>query len=71
MYFIKRLINLCGLHFIFYLQQIYVWLDALVNYLTVSGYPNESHDWPPDCHVVGKDILRLVLLQKLLLTDFH
>ncbi|XP_076096792.1 methionine--tRNA ligase, mitochondrial-like isoform X1 [Mytilus galloprovincialis] len=39
-------------------QTIYVWLDALVNYLTVSGYPNESHDWPPDCHVVGKDILR-------------
>lgn len=39
-------------------QTIYVWLDALVNYLTVSDYPDLSHDWPPDCHVVGKDILR-------------
>ena len=40
--------------------QIYVWLDALVNYLTVAGYPN-SYNWTPDCHVVGKDILRLVI----------
>ncbi|KAI1285903.1 Methionine--tRNA ligase, mitochondrial [Halotydeus destructor] len=39
-------------------QTIYVWLDALVNYLTVTGYPNPSHDWPFDCHVVGKDIIK-------------
>lgn len=39
-------------------QTIYVWLDALVNYLTVSGYPGPNHTWPPDCHVIGKDILK-------------
>ncbi|KAI0472115.1 tRNA synthetases class I (M)-domain-containing protein [Xylariaceae sp. FL0804] len=46
-------------------QTIYVWLDALVNYLTAAGYPvwppGEGHakkGWPPDVHVVGKDILR-------------
>ncbi|KAH6939132.1 hypothetical protein HPB50_016104 [Hyalomma asiaticum] len=39
-------------------QTIYVWLDALVNYLTVSGYPDKNHTWPPDCHVIGKDILK-------------
>ena len=38
--------------------QIYVWLDALVNYLTVSGHPAPDHTWPPTEHVVGKDILR-------------
>jgi len=38
--------------------QIYVWLDALTNYLTVAGYPCEPLHWPVDCHVVGKDILR-------------
>jgi methionyl-tRNA synthetase len=42
---------------------IYVWLDALVNYITAIGYPDtESQDftsfWPADLHVVGKDILR-------------
>lgn len=40
---------------------IYVWLDALTNYLTVSGYPWSSTDmgcWPADLHVIGKDILR-------------
>ncbi|EPZ31324.1 Methionyl/Leucyl tRNA synthetase domain-containing protein [Rozella allomycis CSF55] len=37
-------------------QTIYVWLDALINYLTVSGYPNEERlHWPPT-HVIGKDI---------------
>lgn len=45
-------------------QTVYVWLDALVNYLTVAGYPNEntrfSEMWPADVHVVGKDILRCV-----------
>jgi len=38
-------------------QTIYVWLDALVNYLTVSGYPN-SNQWPPDMQICGKDILK-------------
>ncbi|PGH15665.1 methionine-tRNA ligase [Helicocarpus griseus UAMH5409] len=42
-------------------QVIYVWLDALVNYLTYAGYPfppNAKSIWPADVHVVGKDILR-------------
>ncbi|KAI1903066.1 hypothetical protein AGOR_G00023380 [Albula goreensis] len=40
-------------------QTIYVWLDALVNYLTVVGYP-EGHSqwWSAAHHVVGKDILK-------------
>ncbi|KAM9513750.1 methionine--tRNA ligase, mitochondrial isoform 2-T2 [Salvelinus alpinus] len=40
-------------------QTIYVWLDALVNYLTVAGYP-DSHSqwWRAAHHVVGKDILK-------------
>ncbi|KAL5493508.1 hypothetical protein EMCRGX_G014699 [Ephydatia muelleri] len=37
---------------------IYVWLDALFNYLTVSGSPDCPHPWPPTAHIVGKDILR-------------
>ena len=42
---------------------IYVWLDALSNYLTATGFPNEQDKkykkyWPPDLHMVGKDILR-------------
>jgi methionyl-tRNA synthetase len=41
---------------------VYVWLDALVNYITALGYPDEStakfRHWPADLHVVGKDILR-------------
>ena len=43
-------------------QIIYVWLDALVNYLTVAGYADDmekfSKLFPVDVHVVGKDILR-------------
>lgn len=39
-------------------QIIYVWLDALVNYLTVGGYPKSEFTWPVDCHIIGKDILR-------------
>ena len=35
-----------------------MWLDALVNYLTVSGHPLPGHTWPPTEQVVGKDILR-------------
>ena len=38
--------------------QIYVWLDALVNYLTVSGFPKPGHFWPATDHVIGKDILK-------------
>ncbi|KAJ3223558.1 methionyl-tRNA synthetase [Clydaea vesicula] len=42
---------------------IYVWLDALTNYLTVTGYPWIESDelkafWPPDVHIIGKDILK-------------
>lgn len=42
---------------------MYVWLDALVNYLTAIGYPDTDaaeyqRYWPADKHVVGKDILR-------------
>ncbi|KAK3592057.1 hypothetical protein CHS0354_019313 [Potamilus streckersoni] len=39
-------------------QTIYVWLDALVNYLTVAGYPHAGFTWPPNCQIVGKDILK-------------
>ena len=40
---------------------MYVWLDALTNYLTAAGYPDaldERGFWPPALQVVGKDILR-------------
>lgn len=40
---------------------IYVWIDALANYLTVLGYPDKQgwqDYWPADVQVVGKDILR-------------
>ncbi|MCZ6884956.1 MAG: methionine--tRNA ligase, partial [Alphaproteobacteria bacterium] len=42
---------------------MYVWLDALTNYLTAVGYPDSDGDkfktyWPADLHMVGKDILR-------------
>lgn len=43
---------------------IYVWLDALVNYITFVGYdPDNENDefdkyWPADVHIIGKDILR-------------
>nr|XP_060612324.1 methionine--tRNA ligase, mitochondrial [Anolis sagrei ordinatus] len=40
-------------------QTIYVWVDALVNYLTVAGYPEAHHAlWPNAYHIVGKDILK-------------
>ena len=41
-------------------QVMYVWCDALSNYLTGIGYPNKKFDkfWPADVHVVGKDMLR-------------
>ena len=39
---------------------VYVWLDALTNYLTAVGYPDEGYreSWPADVHVIGKDITR-------------
>lgn len=43
-------------------QVMYVWLDALSNYITVIGYPDRPDEyksfWPADIQVVGKDILR-------------
>ncbi|KAK1904403.1 Methionine--tRNA ligase mitochondrial [Dissostichus eleginoides] len=40
-------------------QTIYVWLDALVNYLTVAGYPDKHNQWWNVAHhIVGKDILK-------------
>ncbi|KIX00137.1 methionine-tRNA ligase [Rhinocladiella mackenziei CBS 650.93] len=44
-------------------QTIYVWLDALINYLTMTGYPftdrnDPTNIWPPNCQVIGKDIIR-------------
>lgn len=40
-------------------QTIYVWLNALVNYLTCAGYPKqEMSAWPPALQVIGKDILK-------------
>ncbi|KAL4160730.1 hypothetical protein PRNP1_001292 [Phytophthora ramorum] len=38
---------------------VYVWLDALTNYLTSAGYPgNIDRAWPADYHIVGKDIIK-------------
>lgn len=41
---------------------MYVWIDALTNYISALGYPNTDGDfgkfWPASLHVVGKDILR-------------
>ncbi len=42
---------------------VYVWVDALSNYITALGYQNDRyHDyekyWPADCHIVGKEIVR-------------
>ncbi len=43
-------------------QVMYVWLDALANYITALGYPGQTGDrwayWPADIHMVGKDIAR-------------
>ena len=41
-------------------QVMYVWGDALTNYLTGIGYPDSKYKkfWPADVHVVGKDMLR-------------
>jgi methionyl-tRNA synthetase len=44
-------------------QTIYVWLDALINYLTHTAYPfadgkGDGTAWPPDVQVIGKDITK-------------
>mgnify|MGYP002049765015 CR=1 FL=1 len=39
-------------------QTIYVWIDALCNYLTVAGYPDLRGQWPPTVQILGKDILK-------------
>lgn len=41
-------------------QILYVWCDALTNYLTGIGFPDKKYRkyWPADIHVVGKDMLR-------------
>lgn len=42
-------------------QVMYVWIDALSNYITVIGYPDDASwkdYWPADIQVIGKDILR-------------
>jgi methionyl-tRNA synthetase len=41
---------------------MYVWVDALTNYITGVGFPDEDdpnwHYWPADVHIIGKDIIR-------------
>jgi methionyl-tRNA synthetase len=43
-------------------QKIYVWFDALINYLTAAGYATDDEKfkkyWPADLHLVGKDIIK-------------
>jgi methionyl-tRNA synthetase len=42
--------------------KIYVWFDALINYITGAGFPDDpvafEHWWPADLHIIGKDITR-------------
>jgi methionyl-tRNA synthetase len=42
--------------------KIYVWFDALINYITGAGFPDDetafARWWPADLHVIGKDIAR-------------
>src|SRR3546814_18149151 len=42
---------------------MYVWVDALTNYLTATGYLTDRNGprakyWPADAHIIGKDIIR-------------
>ena len=41
---------------------MYVWLDALTNYITGLGYPDDTelwqHYWPANVHLIGKDVVR-------------
>ena len=41
---------------------MYVWIDALTNYITAAGFPDDDEKfakwWPADVHIIGKDIIR-------------
>ena len=41
-------------------ETVYVWFDALINYLSATGYPDAGYEklWPADLHVIGKGITR-------------
>jgi methionyl-tRNA synthetase len=41
-------------------QTVYVWFDALINYLAATGFPDAGYErwWPADLHVIGKGITR-------------
>jgi len=41
-------------------ETVYVWFDALINYLSATGYPDAAYTalWPADLHVIGKGITR-------------
>jgi methionyl-tRNA synthetase len=41
-------------------QTVYVWFDALINYLSATGFPDSGFErlWPADLHVIGKGITR-------------
>src|SRR5207237_755902 len=41
-------------------QTVYVWFDALINYLSATGFPDAGYErlWPADLHVIGKGITR-------------
>ncbi len=41
-------------------QVMYVWCDALTNYISALGYPDDKYKkyWPADLHIIGKDILK-------------
>ena len=41
-------------------QTVYVWFDALINYLTATGFPDDGYQnrWPADLHIIGKGITR-------------
>ncbi|MCJ1477922.1 methionyl-tRNA synthetase [Lambiella insularis] len=58
-------------------QTIYVWLDALINYLTKANYPfqipgdEDAAGWPADVQVIGKDIVRQASAAAPILTHAH
>jgi methionyl-tRNA synthetase len=41
-------------------QTVYVWFDALINYLSATGFPEPGYErlWPADLHIIGKGITR-------------
>jgi len=41
-------------------QTVYVWFDALINYLSASGFPADGYErlWPAELHIIGKNITR-------------